>query len=349
VAADLEEWAEDGGPEPVEVRLLRDSIRRLERKLERKRAGETVLLDMIEQVWGEPPELHVPRPKRSRKTKREEIACLHVSDTQIGKTTDSYSVQVARERLMLLAEKVIQIATMRRTAAKVDELRIYLGGDMVEGQDIFIGQGQEIELDVLDQSTKEGPEMLAAMTLRLASEFPDVRLVCVPGNHGRIVPKSRGSYINPNWDRCLYRVLDLMLQTTDAEIPVEVAESFWSVDRVFDWGNLLVHGDQITGGFAGFPWYGTAKKAWGWIDTIPDPWDFLWFGHFHTYASAVLNHRHFLANGTTESGNEYAAANLAACGHPCQRLSFFDAEHGLIADHQVFLSDDRAPSSARAS
>jgi len=44
-----------------------------------------------------------------------------------------------------------------------------------------------------------------------------------------------------------------------------------------------------------------------------------------------------LANGTTESDNEYAAADLSAAGEPCQRLAFFDEEHGLVADHQVFL------------
>lgn len=118
------------------------------------------------------------------------------------------------------------------------------------------------------------------------------------------------------------------------------ADDWYVVDRIFDWGNLQLHGDQIRGGFAGFPWYGTAKKAWGWIDSIAEPWDYLWFGHFHTYASAVLNHRIFLANGTTESSNVYAQEQLAASGFPCQRLSFFDAKHGLISDNQVFLTDD---------
>jgi hypothetical protein len=61
----------------------------------------------------------------------------------------------------------------------------------------------------------------------------------------------------------------------------------------------------------------------------------------------VLNHRILLANGTTESDNDYAQEQLAACGHPCQRLAFFNAKHGLIADHQVFLAE-RLPQRKRA-
>jgi hypothetical protein len=188
------------------------------------------------------------------------------------------------------------------------------------------------------------------MILGLLEDFPKVKVCCVAGNHGRNGPKGGRSNPKTNWDLVCYNVLKLMLMGVEGtdhhkkisrRLEFEIAEdTFYVVDRVYDWGNLIVHGDQITGGFAGFPWYGAGKKAWGWIDAIPEPWDYLWFGHFHTYASAVLNHRIFLANGTTESDNDYARARLAAAGLPCQRLVFFDKDHGLIADHQVFLTGE---------
>jgi hypothetical protein len=63
---------------------------------------------------------------------------------------------------------------------------------------------------------------------------------------------------------------------------------------------------------------------------------------------ATLNHRTFLANGTFESDNEYAQEALAATGWPCQRLAFFNETKGLIADHQIFLTDDRMPTRDKA-
>ncbi len=81
---------------------------------------------------------------------------------------------------------------------------------------------------------------------------------------------------------------------------------------------------------------------------MPVPWDYLWLGHFHTPASVVLNHREALATGSPESGNEYAAEQLAACGSPRQRLAFFDDDHGLIVDIPLYLDDSRSSQLQRA-
>jgi hypothetical protein len=330
----------------VEVSQLRTEINRLNKELSKARAGETILAEAVKAVFKTPPALKVPKlPKKDRRSKPEETAVLHISDIQLGKITDTYNSQVAHDRLMMLANKTIQITQIRKTGAKIENLRLYLGGDLVEGEEIFPTQAHKIDQSVFDQAVRALPEALAKVILRLLEEFRTIHIVTVPGNHGR--QGSRATRANPrtNWDNVAHDVLKLWLLGPDDHprlrdrVTMNVSESFWAVDRVYGWGNLLVHGDQIGGGFAGFPWYGTAKKAWGWIDSIPDPWDYLWFGHFHTWATATLNHRIFLANGTVESDNEFAQANLAAAGHPCQRLSFFNEQHGLISDHAVYLGE----------
>ena len=55
----------------------------------------------------------------------------------------------------------------------------------------------------------------------------------------------------------------------------------------------------------------------------------------------------FLANGTTESDNEYALEQLAAAGWPVQRLAFFSAHHGLISDNPVWLTSERRSQAQR--
>lgn len=92
---------------------------------------------------------------------------------------------------------------------------------------------------------------------------------------------------------------------------------------------------------------GNSKKMWGFIDLIDRPWDYAWIGHFHTPAMMTLNHRILLANGAFESDNMYAMEQLAAGGFPCQRLCFFNASHGLISDHPLWLTDRRYPHFAR--
>jgi hypothetical protein len=245
---------------------------------------------------------------------------------------------------MLLADKVRTIVEMRRTASKVDELVLVFGGDMVEGENIFPGQQFEIEGGVFDHAVKYAPEILTRMTMRLMEFFPKIRIISVCGNHGRAAPRSMGSHHRTNWDRVCYEVTKLMLlgeagrPDLRGRVTFDIPDSFYAHTNIFEWGLLVVHGDQIRGGFGGFPWYGTGKKAWGWQDSIPEAWDSLYFGHFHQHASAVLNHRTFYATGTPESGNVYAQEQLAASGFPCQRLQFYDRDHGVIADHQVFLT-----------
>lgn len=328
----------------VEVNQLRTEINRLNKQLAKSRAGEAILAEAVKAVFKTPPDLNVPKtPRKDKRDKPEETAVLHVSDIQLGKITETYNTQVACDRLMLLADKTIAITKTRKSSAKIENLRLYLGGDLVEGEEIFATQAHQIDQSVFDQAVRSLPEILSRMTLKLLEEFRNIHIVTVPGNHGRQGPRSTRANPRTNWDNVVHDVLKLWLLGPDDHprlrdrVTMDVSESFWAVDRVYGWGNLMVHGDQIGGGFAGFPWYGTAKKAWGWIDSIPQPWDYLWFGHFHTPATATLNHRIFLANGTVESDNTFAQANLAAAGYPCQRLTFFNKDHGLISNHLVYL------------
>ena len=355
------EWAHEENErsvgDPDEVAALRREVKRLTRDAGRRRGGEAVIIHAVETAYAEPPDLSIPpRPTPSRK-KSEEVALLHVTDTQIGKVTDSYNVGIADARLMQLADKVRTIVEVRRSAVKVDELVLLLGGDIIENENLFPGQQFEIgDRGVFDQAVRDAPAILARMIFRLLEVFPRIRVTAVSGNHGRSSPRSMGSHPRTNWDRVAYEVTKLMVlgpagarPELDGRLTFEIADQFYSVPRVFDWGLLVIHGDQIRGGFGGFPWYGVGKKAWGWADSIPEAWDFLYFGHFHQHACATLNYRTFFATGTPESGNVYAQEQLAAGGWPSQRLQFLNAEHGVIADHQVFLTatGERVPQSRR--
>lgn len=339
--------------EPPEIRLLKNEIKLLQSKLSDKAASETLIIDAVKENL-EPLVLFEPYKLQPKKDKRKgvpsEIAMLHISDTQIGKITPTYNTQVAEERLLLLAEKTIEIIKLRRNMAKIDELVLFLGGDIVEGEEIFAGQSFLIDSDVFEQAVRSAPAILVKVILRLLDEIQTVRVRCVPGNHGRNA-RGQGSK-STNWDNVCYAVTKLAVEASRPDLKERLdfkePTDWYVVHNIFDWGILCVHGDQIKGGFGGFPWYGAAKKIWGWIDSIPANFDYILMGHFHTYASVVLNHRILLANGTSEDSNTYAQEQLAASGYPCQRLAFFDPRHGLIADNQIFLCNNRKPQKLRS-
>lgn len=335
--------AQAAAEESEMVQSLRTQVRRLERQNAKLRTKEELINAAVEEVFRDrAPTMRVPTmPKRDRRrSKPEQVAVLHLSDWQLGKVTTSFNSQVARERALDVMRKTIKITELRRSISPVRKLRIYEGGDMIEGEDIFPHQAHEIDSPLYDQACVNGPNIMVELILMALEAFDDVWIGTVPGNHGRNGPRNTRSSPKTNWDRVMANTTKAMLlgppgyprTELEGRLTYHTPEDFYFVDRVFNWGNLVVHGHQVTGGFAGFPWYGVGKKAWGWIDAIEEKWDHLFFGHFHTPAFATLGHRKFYANGTLESDNEFAKEQLAACGVPAQRLCFMDAEHGIISD-----------------
>lgn len=328
--------------EDAKIKRLKQEIRKLTNKLDEKQTGIDLLHAAFREAYSESVNI-APikvKPKKSSK-KYEEVAVLHLSDIHFGKKTDTYNFSVASERMEYLFQSVIRVTEIRRHAAKIDKCRLYLGGDFVEGDGIFPGQAHEVDQDLVDQAIKNGPEVIADGIMTLLENFQSIHICGVPGNHGR-VSKTHAKRLN--WDSLFYETLRLIFNKVKEskritwDLPLDrKAKNWFAVDNVLGWGCMIVHGDQVRGQL-GFPWYGFGKKVAGWIDVVQEPWDYLFAGHFHTCANFTINKRIILANGTSESDNEYAAESLAAGGEPSQRLCFFCESHGLVADSPIYLT-----------
>lgn len=342
-------------PQDAATRIHDAEVARLKRRLEEVETGQDVIRRVVEELYERPADLVVPAaPKAGRGA--EEVAVLHISDTQIGKRTATYDTSVAQRRLHRLVELTLKVTELRRQAAKITRLVLLVGGDIVEGELIFPAQAHQIDSSVLEQAVRAAPSILTECVVGLLSGFETIETVCVSGNHGRPANKHAGSHPLTNWDRVCYDVLRVQLLGTDGapnvdvrkRVTVDVVDGWHRVIRLpGGWGILLIHGDQIRGGFAGYPWYAVGRKAEKWRTSIREPWDYLYLGHFHTAAAFSINDIEVRANGTTESDNEYARAELGASGAPQQRLSFFTERHGLVSESMLHLSDERTPLARR--
>lgn len=369
------EWADV--PQPAEqtpapedptgarhVAELRAANNRLLRDNEKNRASKAELVEAVyraaETAFSALDIRPVQAPKPDKRSATSETAICVLSDWQLGKKTESYSSDICRQRIELYAEKVAKITNMRRTDHPVKECRVYLLGDMIEGEMIFPGQAWRVDSSLFRQLCVDGPDILGSFLRSMLAQFERVRVVAVPGNHGRIGGRAgKESHPETNADLMLYEIVRREFRAEPrlewGEPPGIVKaggqpEGYWcAFDTIGTKTALLFHGDNVKG-HAGYPWYGFGRKLQG-LSMLGQffserstyrPFHYAFAGHFHTENKMYVNGVRFWASPSTESGNEYAASELASAGEPGQLLLFAHPRRGIVAESCVALWEDDA-------
>jgi hypothetical protein len=340
-----------------EIRALddkSDALRRALRALDKARATKSELAAAVYQAAKDAaqaiPEVRKWPPRKSangplsthsgrdaRNAKSAESAICLLSDWQFGKRTPEYDSEVAAKRLGHYADKVVDIIAHVRKHHPVDEARIYLLGDLVEGELIFPGQAHRIDASLYSQ-VFNGAELLARVVRRIASAVPVVHVRGVIGNHGDIGGHSRREmHPESNADAMLMNIARLHLPGVDFPEPLVTGERAWHiVDEVKGRKWFLAHGNQIKGASFGIPWYGFKNKALGWHSVL-GPFAYLATGHWHQTVRQDINGIIHFGAGSPESANTYAQEWLAGGGQQGSQWLIFQNERGLTSEWPIRL------------
>lgn len=327
-------------------RRLRKIIEKLSRQLEEEKNRKQDLIKAVERAAKETAEgLVLPKikpPKFAKSDKIAEIALVVLSDVQLGKTTPSYNTKICEDRINKYADKILSITDVQRRHHPVHEARIYMLGDLIEGELIFPGQAHSIDASMFRQVMIDGPRIFGGFINKLLAGFQKIHIVCIPGNHGHVGGRVRKDYnLETNSDRMLYFFLKEIFKSERRitwNIPYAKNESGWyAVDHPFNDGFLLWHGHQISGGFAGYAWYGLGRRIYAYRGgAIKEPFKYSITGHFHVPVRVQLNAVTAWGNGSVESDNLYAQEQMAACGSPTQLL-LYAYPNGVSAEYWVKL------------
>jgi hypothetical protein len=323
---------------------LRSTVARLSRQLQKEKNRSQELVHAVytsskdaAQGLTIPP---VKSPKKDRRKKEEQVAVAVLSDWQLGKQTPSYNSEVCEDRIEIYADKIVSIVETNRSAFPIKKLKVYLLGDIVEGELIFPGQAHLIDSSLYRQMTVDGPRILCNFLRKMLTVFEEVHVVGVIGNHGSLGGRSRKDYNGEsNADRMLYNICRQIMESEKRlswTVPWERDERAWyAVDTIGDHGFLLAHGDQIRGGVLSS---GLAKKTWGWaVGGVPEDFNEVIIGHWHQPTRITLNCITARVNGSTESHNTYAQEQLAAVGRPSQWFLMVHPKKGVTAEYCVYL------------
>lgn len=140
-----------------------------------------------------------------------EDVVIHRTDAHFGDQIEDefgnvvFSPEIGRKREECVTDKVMDLVERQSKAGiKYDTANLLLGGDCVTGEHTYANQLGEVVLS-LDEQIDMAFEVYMEQIQRLASRFPQVKVVCQPGNHGELEAKySSGA----NADRLLYMMMD---------------------------------------------------------------------------------------------------------------------------------------------
>jgi hypothetical protein len=327
----------------TEVGELRGTVSKLQARLRR---AETKTADLVQAahdgareaavILGNPPPVSPP-PKDRRRRAKEEVALLHLSDWQLGKVTETFNSEIARDRVRQVANKLVRLTEIERADHPVRECHNMLGGDFPEGTHIFKGQAFEIDSGLFKQTFNcvGAIEELARIEL---SVFERIHMWEVDGNHGRLGSYGEGPR-EDNADLFTYREARERLAEYEraGRIVWHPRERWYQIVVIGNYRALLVHGDQIKQFGGNLPAFGVARKVNAWAAGVVEPFIDVYLGHFHQPMVLPMaeGHRRAFMNPSLESGSTYAQEFVAAIGSPGQRLNFIEPQKGMVTSERI--------------
>lgn len=341
--------------EYASLEAMKAEHRKLLRHLAREREDRVDLEKTIERAarasFGSLEAPVATKPKVDGRKKGEEYAVIMDADWQLGKVTESYDSDVTRRRVEEFTRKAIELTEIQRADHPVRHARLWLLGDLVEGEDIFPGQAWHIDSSLVDQVVTNGMSILRDQVYTLLHHFDTVHVAGAVGNHGRL---GRPGQYHPdsNMDRMLYLVTKLWFEAAgETRVTFNVpragagSRGWYAADQIGKYRSLLVHGDQFRGGnsFGGLPYYSFNKKALLWRDMslsgdLPMFQDIA-CGHWHRNVKIPVGSMRVRVAGTPESGNDWSAEVLAVTSAPSQHVMFVHPEAGMVtSEYEVFLT-----------
>ena len=339
-----EEYGKD-----AEIRALKKENKKLKEHLIRQEE----LVDRIVAQSTQPlpkPTFKVRSAKRDKPTRD---ILLPIFDAQYGqrvlpKDTVSgvgrFDSGVFKERLELYVEKVCQ--TMQDYAAghQIENIVFALGGDMVEGDEIYRGMEWHLELhpaeqligirDLLAYAIDEIMSAGAELGAKQAS------VLCTPGNHGKVGGKKAGDRPpDYSWDYIAFRLLQERLANHPIRtFAIEAAGACYFDVR----GNLfgMIHGDEVKG-WGGIPYYGITRHDAKMVRTANVIPDFVLAGHHHQPASISVGYGEWLLSGNWVGGN--SLSRFVGSNTPSQWCYGISEKWGVCDRFLIYLDEKRKP------
>lgn len=185
-------------------------------------------------------------------------------------------------------------------------------------------------------------QMQAMMIRDLAPYFEQVKVYCVPGNHGRRSLKKNFHGPWDNWDYLVSEIAKLHCSTHD-NVEFLIPQSFSMNIDINGWGFAMEHGDGIKG-WNGIPWYGLERKTRRLVslhNAVGKQISYFVFGHFHALSTNADLKGEMIINGAWPATDAYSYNEFSGFREPMQLIHGVHEKYGITWRLPVKIRDQK--------
>jgi len=292
-------------------------------------------------------------PDRQTQTAVLEVSDIHyglqVGAGILGPLFTGYDMQTAEARTIRTFQTFARLAHQQSFPVKTAV--IYCLGDLIENSHMRPSQAQYTAAHVVKQTTGISNILVPCIQM-LCSNFEEVEIHAIPGNHGRTTQKKGENAPDETFEHLAHYLTKTAL-STQPNLTYKVYDSWYFLHSIYNYKFLGLHGDDCRS-WAGIPFYGITRMIKNYmmlgamatkqnlrrmsmsdtmtvgqvLEMLHTP-DYACLGHFHTPMLWSLMGVEILANGTTSGSSVYSAKGLQVAQPPVQNMFFVHKEHGV--------------------
>ena len=213
--------------------------------------NKALCMAVTESIAEQPVKIHKPlKPKASAKKKTVRTLVAKLSDTHYGcninneemRGVNEYNWLAASRRTALFCKQIVEYKEVYRDET---DLVLQINGDIIAG----IIHDQEWGVDVITEQVVGAVRILTQAVSYLAQNFKKVKVVCTPGNHGRVMHKAnKGRQTSHKWDSfetIIHESLKAVVEAHCPNVEFDIPVSGYALYKIQGHYTFQTHGDTI--------------------------------------------------------------------------------------------------------
>lgn len=236
----------------VEIKKQKDLasyIRKLEAELADKQTFEGELLGSIDKLKNNLPNIKVKKLKNVKSKRKKNMTIeLMLSDIHYGKLTDTFRLDICRNRMKELTNVFISEVQQKQKTFNIDQLVLALIGDIIES---FTMHGMESAVSCEFGNSRQVQEAIESLFYDVIVPVSELGipmvLPCVPGNHDRSdIKKTMNNPGENNLSWIIYKMLETLTKAHGIKnAKFIITKDSYVVLDVYGSNVLYEHGDEL--------------------------------------------------------------------------------------------------------